>query len=142
MDLERLEKALEKHEGKRQYPYRCSADKLTIGIGRNLEDIGITTTEAYFLLGNDIKRAVADLRVVLGSKMFDDLSEVRQEALVNMMFNLGRTRFEKFTKMIKAIKNDSHYKASREMLDSKWAKQVGQRADDIATAYRDNKWQI
>lgn len=142
MNLERIEKILEKHEGKRKYPYRCTAGKLTIGIGRNLDDMGLSDTEIYFLLGNDIKRAVADLKTVLGDEIYRDLSDVRQEALVNMIFNLGRPTFEKFQNMIRAIKQGNHYKASREMLKSNWAKQVGQRAQEISKAYRNNKWEV
>jgi hypothetical protein len=58
VNLHRLQKQLIRHEALRLKPYRCSADKLTIGIGRNLDDVGITEEEAYFLLGNDISRVI------------------------------------------------------------------------------------
>ena len=44
-----------KHEGLRLYPYNCSEGKLTLGIGRNLDDRGITEEEALYLLNNDIE---------------------------------------------------------------------------------------
>ena len=61
-----------------------------------------------------------------------DLDQVRQEALVNMCFNLGFTRLTKFTNMMAAMAEGKYSLAATEALDSKWAKQVGKRSRDIA----------
>ena len=79
------------HEGLRLKPYRCAAGKLTIGVGRNLEDVGITEEEALYLLKNDIRRVINELKDVL--PFWNELSKTRQEALIDMCFNLGLSRF-------------------------------------------------
>ncbi len=125
MNIELIE-ALKKDEGLRLFPYKCTAGKLTIGIGRNLEDVGITEDEAVVLLLNDIKKATIDSERIV--KNFYNLDQVRQNVITNMMFNLGLTRFSKFTNTIKAINNFNFTKASEEMKDSSWFNQVGSRA--------------
>jgi len=123
---------LKKHEGFKAYPYRCTAGKLTYGYGRNLDDVGLSEDEAAYLLLNDIKRSEKDLVHVFDVELLDALSENRYSVLVNMMFNLGLTRFRGFKKMIQAIKNNDWIEAAGQMLDSKWAKQVKGRAYDLA----------
>jgi lysozyme len=120
---------LKRHEGFRSKPYRCTAGKLTIGYGHNLEDVGVSEAEALVLLYNDIDRASQDVRSILPE--FDSFSISRQNALVDMMFNLGKTRFVLFKKMIRAIKNKDWWEASRQAKDSKWHNQVGERALEI-----------
>ncbi|MCK5604615.1 lysozyme, partial [Candidatus Pacearchaeota archaeon] len=115
---------LMEHEGLKLKPYHCSADKLTIGVGRNLEDKGITEKEALYLLKNDISDCIADLQKVFGGE-FWILPEIVQRVLVDMRFNLGATGFRGFKKMIAAVKEDDFGKAALEMRDSKWFKQVG-----------------
>ena len=61
---EKLTAQLTKHEGLRLKPYHCPAGKLTIGIGRNLEDKGITEKEAVMLLENDIHECIEDLKTI------------------------------------------------------------------------------
>lgn len=126
---------VKRHEGLRLKPYRCGGNKLTIGYGRNLEDNGITETEAVFLLQQDLLRAELDLRAVLPDVVM--LSESRYNALVDMMFNLGRTRFVQFKKMLEAIRMEDFQWAAREMLDSTWAAQVGPRAVELARMMRE-----
>ncbi len=134
MNRTRLKMQLVKHEGIQLKPYTDSVGKLTIGVGRNLTDIGITEDEAMTLLDHDILVAWhACQRVVLG---FDALDEPRQHALLDMMVNLGETRFAAFKKMIAAIDARDFDRAADEMLDSKWAKQVDQRAETLATMMR------
>lgn len=58
MDLRKLINDLIRDEGLKLKPYRCTSNKLTIGIGRNLDDNGITEAEARYLLHNDLGRAV------------------------------------------------------------------------------------
>lgn len=132
MDIDALKQQLIMHEGLKLTPYRCTADKLTIGVGRNLDDVGITQEEAEFLLDNDILRCCDDLD--RNMSWWRDLSETRQRVLVDMVFNLGINRFMKFQNTIDALANGNYKGAAEEMLDSRWAEQVGQRAMRLANA--------
>jgi len=130
-----IERMLIIDEGLKLKPYKDTEGVLTIGIGKNLEDVGISEDEAIYMLRNDIKRAVKEAREVFGAA-FDELDAVRQNVIVNMMFNLGKPRFLTFRKFIKAVKEKDFKKASVEMLDSKWAKQVKDRAERLAYMMR------
>jgi len=119
-----------KHEGLRLKPYRDTVGKLTIGVGRNLDDMGITEKEARFMLENDIVRIKKTLMQTF--PWYPNLFKKRKDVVVNMVFNLGITRFKRFRKLIKAIQIQDYDRAAKEMLDSKWAKQVGRRASELA----------
>ena len=71
---------------------------------------------------------------------FNDLNDVRQEVLANMRFNLGLANLRKFKRMIAALERRDWVDASREMLDSKWATQVGNRAIRLSNAMRTGQW--
>ena len=131
------ESLIAKHEGLRLKPYRDPVGKLTIGYGRNLDDIGISQSEALVLLGNDIGWATKAARRMF--EKFDDLNGVRQAVLIDMAFNLGEARLGKFFKMIAAVKSGDFEKAADEMLSSKWAHQVGTRALENARLMRTGK---
>jgi lysozyme len=95
-------------------------------VGRNIDDRGITNAEAMYLLNNDVAICEADLTKILPD--WRDLSDTRQRVLLNMVFNLGRDRLSKFAKFIGCVKTGDFEGAAREMMDSAWATQVGQRA--------------
>lgn len=134
MNRTRLRAQLQVHEGRRAFVYQDTVGKSTVGVGRNLEDRGLSEDEIDLLLDNDISAAYADaVRVVPG---FNTLSEDRQHALLDMIFNLGIARFLKFKEMLAAIEARDFERAAREMLDSKWAKQVGKRAETLAGLMR------
>lgn len=118
------------HEGLRLKPYKCTAGKLTIGVGRNLDDRGITQEEAMNMLENDID----DCRIELQHNIswFNRLDPTRKDALLDMCFNLGISGLMKFNNMLTAMKHEDWEAAYVEALDSRWADQVGQRAIDIA----------
>ncbi len=117
-----------KHEGLKLKPYHCSAGKLTIGVGRNLEERGISEDEALYLLNNDISECIADLKKLFADvNEFTTLPEGVQRVLIDMRFNLGGSGFRGFKKMIKAIKEKNFARAALEMQDSKWFDQVGDR---------------
>ena len=122
---------LKKHEGVRLFPYRDTVGKLTIGIGRNLDDSGISMDEAELLLTNDIHHFQGGLRRTY--PWFNLLLAARQDAVTDLAFNVGITGFSKFEATIAAIKRADYAGASRHMLASKWAAQVGSRATDLAT---------
>lgn len=117
---------IKKHEGFRSKPYICTAGKMTIGYGRNIEDIGISEQEATFLIKNDINRSIIELEFIFSD--FNTFSENRQNALIDMIFNLGSNRFNSFKKMIKAINKNDWNEASIQAENSKWHNQVKNRA--------------
>jgi len=124
---------LKLHEGVETKPYYCPAGKLTIGVGRNLESIGITEDEAEYLLDNDINRVVEELDQ---NVPLQDISSNRMAALIDMCFNIGLTSFLKFKKMLAALDNQDYELAAEEMLDSDWAEQVGKRAITLSEILR------
>jgi lysozyme len=127
--VQKLIENLKRHEGLRLKPYLCSEGKITIGFGRNLEDMGISEKEAEMLLMSDIQRCYEELDVF---SWFHDLDQVRQEAMVNMLFNLGLPTFLEFKRTLKFMAEGAYSQAAVEMLDSKWADQVGDRAKELA----------
>lgn len=118
--------ALEIDEGRKAKPYRCPAGKLSIGIGRNLDDKGLSQQEIDFLFENDLADADRTARSLFPT--FDKLSEARKAVLVNLAFNLGQSRLAAFKKLRKAIQDEDWTEAAREMGNSLWASQVGARA--------------
>jgi lysozyme len=126
---------LPRHEDIKLYPYRCPAGKLTIGCGRNLEDLGISRNEAIYLLDHDIRRVRLELEKAVPAYLA--LSDRRQAALIDMCFNLGLSRFLQFKKMLTAVHAGNFPLAADEMLSSRWAKQVGQRAQTLAAMMRE-----
>jgi len=138
MDFKRTKKLIAKHEGKRHFVYLCPAGKQTIGIGRNLNDKGLSDEEIDFLLENDIKECLDDLKGLFSSWM--SLDNVRQAVLVDMRFNLGAGGFRKFKKLIKAVREKSFSAARLEMLDSKWARMVRKRAQTLAAMMETGEW--
>lgn len=127
--MKRLIAMLQRHEGLRLKPYECTAGKLSIGYGRNLDDMGISEVEAMAMLRNDIEQCYRELEIF---SWFSDLDQVRQEALVDMLFNLGLPTFLEFKKTLKYVAEHRWSMASAEMLNSKWARQVGNRAEELA----------
>ena len=123
-----------RHEGLRLRPYVCPVGKWTVGVGRNLESIGITKTEALFMLQNDINRATEEVLDILRahSIQVETLCPARLDALTNLCFNIGKTRLLEFKKMLAAIKAGDWTLAAAELLDSNYATQVGHRALDLA----------
>ena len=125
-------------EGLRLKMYTCSAGKITIGYGRNLEEVGISEQEANMLFEHDFANAEAYARVLLSSLGIDwsTFPEQRLFVLTDMIFNMGYTKVLSFKKMLAAIKKGDYNKAAKEMLDSKWARQVGNRATTLAALMR------
>lgn len=134
MNHERLIEDLKRDEGLRLKPYECTAGKLTIGIGRNIEDIGITVAEAETMCSNDVARCCAELDAVF--PWWRKMTEGRQRALCNMCFNLGITRLRQFSRTMRALEDGRFSDAADHALESQWARQVGQRANRIAELIR------
>lgn len=123
------------HEGLCLKPYRCSRGKLTIGVGRNLDDTGLSKSEALFLLTNDILKVYHDCQT--NFNFFNQLTSTRQEVLVEMAFNLGLNGLKGFKKFLKALDKKDYLTASKEMLNSSWAKQVKGRAKTLSQLMKD-----
>lgn len=147
---------LKLHEGFRGNYYTCTAGKKTIGYGRNVDDnpfnqdelrtLGrcefdtqaMTEEEAELLLVNDVNNVMTEL------KRHIDLSchsSAREAAIINMAFNLGVPRLLKFKKALAAFERKQYKLTAIEMLDSRWADQVGSRAIDLAGQMQTGEWQ-
>jgi lysozyme len=147
MDLDKLKQDLRIAEGIRLHPYMDGKPdldigailkpygKLTAGIGRNLQDVGLSEDECYYLLGNDIKRALVPLEKL---QAFLNLDEARKRVLTEMVFNMGYSGVMAFQNMWTAIRAGNFDRAADEMLNSKWAKQVGDRSERLSKAMRGN----
>ena len=129
--IEALKAHLIAREGLRLKPYKCSQGKLTLGVGRNIEDNGITTEEAMYLLTNDINNTIAELETKF--EWFPWLPVYAQLVVADMCFNLGLPTLLGFKKMLKAIEAEDWEEGAKQLLDSRYARQVGNRA--IYNAY-------
>ena len=146
-------KKLVAHEGLRLEVYQDTLGIDTIGIGRNLEDRGITEQElsdlgipsiehvyengitevdAVYLATNDVE--IVETELVRAHPCVDKLDSVRQLILMDMAFNMGVPRLCKFKNMWVAIHEDDFITAAKEMLDSRWANQVKSRSTKLAHA--------
>jgi lysozyme len=132
--ISELRDMLIRHEGVKLKPYRDSVGKLTIGCGRNLDDVGISDLEAFMLLNNDISRVDTALKKEFA--WYQRIGEKRQIVVANMAFNMGVAGIKGFTQMIEAIKRQDWEDAAKQMLSSKWAGQVGKRAVELAEKMR------
>lgn len=137
MDTAKLLHELVRDEDLRLRPYRCPAGKLTIGVGRNLDDRGITRDEALVLARNDI--AVVERELDRALPWWRDLDGARQRVLANMAFNMGTPKLLEFRATLAAARAGHFLEASQQMLDSKWARQVGARAVRLAALMRDGE---
>lgn len=157
-DREALVEALVEHEGFRSQVYQDSLGIDTIGIGRNLEDRGLTKEEldyldipniravyehgityadAIYLACNDI--SIVEDELLSHQPCVDELSAQRQMCLIDMAFNMGVPRLLKFKKMWAAIHKGDFVTASEEMLDSRWSVQVGQRSIKLALLMKEGE---
>lgn len=130
---------LRRDEGCRLSPYTDTTGNLTIGVGRNLSGVGISPDEADYLLGNDIYRAISGIAKFL--PWAANLDDARYGVLVNMSFNLGIGGLMNFPHFLEAMKDRDWPLAAQEMMDSKWSKQVGLRADRLSTQVKTGIWQ-
>lgn len=138
--MSKLVEQLRKHEGVRSHAYKCSANMITVGVGRNIDEnggIGLSDDEIDYLLANDIKRCQAEL---LAFSWFIDLDSVRQDAMTNLLFNLGMTRLLGFKNALSAMERSEFETAAAEFMDSRWAKQVGYRADEVCEMIRTGRY--
>ncbi len=161
-----LRDQLLRDEGLRLRPYLDTEGKVTIGVGRCIdtnpftvdeiaaicgaplshdaavewiETRGITRDHALMLLDRDIattERALLDAQPWMGT----DLDEIRRAAMINMAFNLGVAGVGRFRRMLLALRGGMWSAAASEMLDSRWARQVGARAERLARQVETGEW--
>ncbi len=136
MNRAALKIQLVRHEGLRLKPYRDTVGKVTIGVGRNLDDVGISEAEAHAMLDADIDRTERALRAAL--PWVDELDDARQGVLLNMAFNMGvgvpgsARGLLGFPYTLGLVQAGKYDEAAKAMLESKWARQVGKRATELA----------
>ena len=137
--MSRLIETLKRHEGVKNTLYKCTSDKWTIGVGRNLEDVGLSEEEIDILLQNDITRTEELLDEYMS--WWSDLDYIRQDAMINFVFNVGIGTAMKFKKAMTALEQGDYDVAADEMMDSNWSKQVGQRAVEVTEMIRTGEYQ-
>lgn len=123
-------------EGLRLKPYTDSNGHLTIGVGRNLDAVGISNDEAMVLLDNDIKAAIEVVDQI--APWWRGMSEMRQHVLVNMAFNLGY-KLAGFKRALTAMEAGAYETAADEMKNSEWYRQVGARGVRLVSLMRQGK---
>jgi lysozyme len=129
-DLATLQNELIRDEGLKLKPYRDTVGKLTVGCGRNLDDVGITETEAKYLMANDIVSVCAGLDRAL--PWWRAIADARQRALVNIAFNVGVHGLLGYRKMLEAMQAGDFKTAAAECLDSDAARDLPNRYHRIA----------
>lgn len=134
MNKNRFIKQMRFHEGVRSKVYKDHLGILTIAVGRNLEDRGLSDDEIDYLLANDIQ--IVENELDNGLSWWRDLDEVRQRALADLAFNMGLPRLHGFVKMLDGLQRRDYHAAADELLDSKYAKQVGARSERVANMIR------
>lgn len=139
MNLEQLEKEIKIDEGEVLEIYLDHLGYPTVGVGHLITEndeeygksVGTTVSQSRVnaLLRDDLLRTVSECKLLYND--FNDLPEEVQLIIANMMFNVGRPRLSKFKKMKEAVDNRSWLRAAAEMKDSKWYRQVTNRADRL-----------
>lgn len=131
MNMERLKETLKKHEGEKLEIYKCSMGYQTIGVGHNLDTKPISKRVSDLMLEDDVEDSIADCKRNIS--FFDSLDDVCQEALVNLCFNMGIAKLMQFKKTLAHLQDGNREKAANELLDSRYATQVGYRAIEVAS---------
>ena len=128
---------LKRHEGVESHAYHCSENKVTIGVGRNVDKaggLGLSDHEVDYLHQNDIDRVSGELDSEY--EWFAGLDEVRQDAMIDISFNLGQTRLRAFKKALAAMSEGDWGEAAAQFMDSRWSGQVGNRAKELTEMIR------
>lgn len=138
--MSKLIEMIKEHEGVVPHAYQDSRGYWTIGVGRLIDKAlgsGLSDAEIDYLLANDIKRCRAEAEQY---PWFNKMNEPRQAVILSMLFNLGKPRFDKFQNMQAALLVGDYTLASHEMLDSRWASQVGRRAIEMSEMMESGEW--
>jgi lysozyme len=144
--MEKINRMLRLHEGEiktngRHRIYKDPEGYWTVGIGRCVDPeigLGLSDDEVDYLLSNDINRVVKELGTEFS--WFSSLNEARRDAMIDMCFNLGMPRLKGFVKALAAMEDENYEVAYVEFMDSRWSKQVGQRADRLCNMIRSGEY--
>jgi len=139
--MTKLVEMLRRHEGVKMFAYKDHLGYTTVGCGRCVEEgvgLGLSYEEINYLLKNDINRVRQELKKEY--RWFSDLNEDRQDAMIDISFNLGATRLRKFRRAISAMEVRDYDKAAYEFLNSRWKDQVGDRAKELANIIRTGEY--
>jgi lysozyme len=131
--METLIDEIKRQEAYRSHAYRDTKDVLTIGYGLNLDD-GISEPLAAQILEWIVDERRQTLSKLLGC--WPGLTQARQDVFIDMAYNLGIPKFFNFSKMILAANMGDVAGVCREMRDSKWFSDVGNRAVELIEKYR------
>ena len=134
MNNERLRETIIRHEGIRLDMYQDTLGIWTLGVGHNIEEKGISQAVMELMLEEDLAEAVSELKRSVS--FFSKMPEQVQEALVNLAFNMGIPRLMQFKKTLAYLRDGNFEAAADELLDSRYAEQVGRRADEVADMIR------
>ena len=144
--MSKLTEMLRRHEGVESHAYLCSQNFMTIGVGRNVDagddgrarGLGLSDDEIDYLLENDIGRVTKELNNEY--KWFSDLDKVRQDAMIDISFNLGQTRLRAFKNALAAMAANDWEEAADQFMDSRWSGQVGNRAKELTEMIRTGEY--
>ena len=127
---------IKRHEGVKSKVYKCTQGYETIGVGRNISEsgLGLSDDEIDYLLHNVLERCNEELSQAYD--WYSELSKPRRDAMVDICFNLGITRLRGFVKALEAMSRQQFDIAADEFMDSKWATQVGYRAEEVTEMIR------
>jgi lysozyme len=142
MDIERLKKQVIANEGVRKTAYKDTLNNWTIGVGHLIRlpneeyllDKELTDLEVDQIFVTDLNQAIDDARKFIDA---DSIPDEAFEVVVDMAFNLGLTKLLKFKNFQQALKDKDFVKASEEMLNSLWAKQLPNRSKRLAKIMED-----
>lgn len=137
MNREAFQRHLIWAEGWRNKPYLCTAEKTSIGVGRNLDDRGLSDDEVMYLLTNDMTLAEKEAKTL---PYYAQLDEVRQLVVCDLVFNLGLSRWLTFKRANAALEGHDYELAADEMVNSMWYTQTGRRAQRLVQAMRTGVW--
>ena len=138
---DKLIEMLKRHEGVESHAYKCSENKITIGVGRNVDKsggLGLSDDEVDYLLQNDIDRVSGELDSEY--EWFAGLDDVRQDAMIDISFNLGQTRLRAFKNALASLAKGDWRAAADEFMDSRWSGQVGNRAKELTEMIRTGQY--
>jgi len=140
IQMTKIEKLLEKHEGRRNMAYKDSKGIWTIGIGHNLEANSIPDEAVSIIFAAD--KANVDSDISNSFPWYSSLDEVRQGVVVDVVFNMGLPRFKGFKNTIRYIKQGDYDKAADELLDSDAARDLPKRYNELSEMMRTGEWQF
>ncbi len=135
MPSDTIKNMIKGHEGFSRVPYKCPAGYLTIGWGHNIEDKGLSENICEAILDEDISEAEETISIYVPN--YEEFSENRQATLIDMAFNMGRSRFGLFRRMLVCLKGKDFEGTAREMEDSLWYNQVSSRARKLVKMMRE-----